>query len=372
MHNSPLRVAVIGTGRPWKSPGHTGFGMAHPHARAYRSTGQCQLVAACDVVRERAEQFVVEHAMDGPEKTAVYTDHETMLAEVKPDMVSVCVWPDLHAPLTIAAAEAGVRAIHCEKPMAPTWGEARRMAEVCRARGVQLTFNHQRRFLAPFQRARQLVKDGAIGTLRRMEGACGDLFDWGTHWLDMFGYYNDDTAGEWVIGQVDARAPKTVFGVPTETQGLCQVRYKNGVTGVLFTGHGANETLGDCANRLIGDDGVIEVLWDKPHLRLRGKGDAAPRTFGDLSEGIHGDAAIDRAVADAVSSLREGKTPLLAADNALKVTEIIFATYESARRRGRVDLPLAVDDSPFAALLAAGAFPEAVAQGPVRDTVLGG
>ena len=31
----------------------------------------------------------------------------------------------------VAAAEAGVKAIHCEKPMATTWGDAKRMAQVC-------------------------------------------------------------------------------------------------------------------------------------------------------------------------------------------------------------------------------------------------
>src|SRR3954451_9912095 len=139
--------------------------------------------------------------------------------------------------MVIAAAEGGAKAIHCEKPMAPTWGEARAMARACDERRVQLTFNHQRRFLAPFQTARQLVRDGAIGDLRRIEGACGDIIDWGTHWLDMFFFYNGETPAEWVIGQIDSREDRSVFGLPLETQGLCQVKFQNDVRGVLFTGY---------------------------------------------------------------------------------------------------------------------------------------
>jgi hypothetical protein len=76
-------------------------------------------------------------------------------------------------------------------------------------------------------------------------------------------------------------------------------------------------------------------------------------------EGKQGGNAISRGIADLIESLEAGRSPRLAADNALRATEVIFAAYESARRRGRVDLPLAIDDSPFRAMLDAGVFPDA-------------
>src|SRR5439155_9487653 len=135
--------------------------------------------AVADIRRESAEAFAAQYG-----DPAVYVDYREMLAEVKPDVVSVATWPHLHAEMVIAAAEAGARAVHCEKPMAPTWGEARRMVEACAESGTQLTFNHQRRFLEPFQTARRLLRDGTVGDLLRIEGACGDMIDWGTHWRD--------------------------------------------------------------------------------------------------------------------------------------------------------------------------------------------
>jgi hypothetical protein len=44
----------------------------------------------------------------------------------------------------------------------------------------------------------------------------------------------------------------------------------------------------------------------------------------------------------------------LSARRALNATEIIFAIYESSRRRGRVDLPLTISDNPLAAMVEAG------------------
>lgn len=340
------RVAIIGCGRTGKEEGRTGAGMAHMHAHGYLETGACDLVALADISRENAEAFAARHSPDA----ALYTDYQEMLAKEKPDVVSVCTWPKLHAPMVVAAAEAGVRAIHCEKPMAPTWGEAKRMHAVAMARGVQLTFNHQRRFLEPFRRARRLLRDGVIGELTRLEGSCSNLIDWGTHWLDMFFFMNGETPAEWVLGQIDSREESSVFGLALENQGLCEVKFRNGVRGVLFTGFDAD--IG-CQIRLAGTEGAIELQNQQPYLRVRGAGDGAWRTE-EAPDGLHGGIAIDRAMADLVECLGAGREPELSSHKAIRCTEVIFATYESSRRRGRVDLPLEGEDSAFLSMLEAG------------------
>src|SRR5207248_4416926 len=171
-----LRVGIIGTGRRKERADARGFGMAHYHAAAYRALPEaCELVACADIVRDNAEAFAA--AMSVPPK-GVFTDYRAMLAEAHPDVVSICTWPHLHAPMAIDCALAGVRAVHCEKPMAASWGAARLMAQECARRGVQLTFNHQRRFGAPFQGARTLLGRGAIGDLVRLEVGCPeDIYD---------------------------------------------------------------------------------------------------------------------------------------------------------------------------------------------------
>src|SRR5205823_11580339 len=120
----------------------------------------------------------------------------------------------------------------------------------------------------------------------------------------------------------------------------------NGVRGLLFTGYDAD--IGG-SNRLIGENGVIELHSQQPHVRVLNPGKAWKMY--ETAEGLHGGVAIDRGVADLVASLESGAEPELSSHKAVRSTEVIFATYESSRRRGRVDLPLEADDSAFLAML---------------------
>jgi UDP-N-acetylglucosamine 3-dehydrogenase len=337
------KVGIIGCGRPWKAEGATGFGMSHAHAEGYKVSGKCAITALADISEENARAFQERH---GGER--IYTDYHEMLAKEALDFVSISTWPHLHAEMVIAAAEAGVKAIHCEKPMAPTYGESRRMVEVCERLGCQLTFNHQRRFGEPFREARRLAREGAIGELRRVEGTTGNLFDWGTHWFDMLFFYNEETPAKWVIGQIDLRDSEKVFGVPVEGHGLSHFLFENGVEGLMTTGVGAFGTL---TNRLVGTEGIIEVGYSNEiPLRYWGKGMSGWETV-PVSEGLHPQDAVARGVVDLIEAYETGHEPETSARRALRATEVIFATYESSRRRARVDLPLEISDSPLIAML---------------------
>ena len=337
------RVAIIGCGRPMRTEGATGFGMAHRHAMGYAASPHAELATLADISLENARAFQEEHGGD-----TIYEDYRQMLAEERPDIVSVCVWPHLHAEMVLAAAESGVQAIHCEKPIAPTFGEARRMVETCERNGVQLTFNHQRRFASPFRVARKLVRDGAIGALQRIEGRCPDMNDWGTHWFDMMHFYNDETPAEWVLGQIDATEIKEVFGMAHETQGISHIRFQNGVEGLLITGAGPSAAT---ANRLLGSEGIIEVGFDQKFPIRICNGQSAGWQNVETDGSIHDRDAMQKGIVNLIEALRAGSEPELAARRALRAAELTFATYESSRRRGRVDLPLEIDDSPLLAML---------------------
>lgn len=342
------RVGIIGCGRPRLSEGATGFGMSHAHARGYTASPDATIVALADISFENAQAF---QAIHGGER--IYTDYRAMLAQEELDIVSISTWPMLHAEMVLAAAESGVKAIHCEKPMAPTFGEARAMVERCEANRVQLTFNHQRRFGPPFRKAKELLQAGAIGPLRRIEGTCDNLFDWGTHWFDMFFFYNDETPAQWVIGQIDSRGSRPIFGALVEGQGVSYFQFENGVHGLLTTGFGSPGLV----NRLVGDTGIIEVghSQDEP-LRLFNAESGGWQTVA-VNGGLHGMDLVELGVLDLIDALKTGREPELSGRRALRATELIFATYESSRRRGRVDLPLTIDDSPLVAMLESGALP---------------
>jgi len=144
------------------------------------------------------------------------------------------------------------------------------MVERCDRRDTQLSVNHQRRFAKPYRRAKELLDDGRIGDLRRIEVGGPDLYDYGSHLFDMCGYLTDQAPVEWVLAQVEYTEENVQFGMHTETQGLARWRYEDGVDGLASTGE---DGLVGCHLRLLGSDGVIEIgREDGPPLRVRADG----------------------------------------------------------------------------------------------------
>ncbi len=352
---SKYRVGVIGCGDNTKKKGSMGYAMAWEHAAAYEKlTEQCEIVACADIVEKNAKAFAERFGAK-----AIYSDYKEMLASEGLDIVSICTWMHLHAEMTIAAAEAGVKAIHCEKPMATTWGDAKRMAQVCRDRDVQLTFNHQRRFGAPFFMAKEMLKAGEIGEMQILQYGGGNLYDTGTHFIDMLSFFNDETPAKWVIAQIDYRGPNLVFGADHEGQAWAAWEYANGVMGMAASGPGS--PIIGAINRIVGTGGVIEVgviSQRQLPLRIKRDGQTEWEVVDTRGESIHGPGFIDRAIADIIDALASGRESQLCARRALISTEIIFACWESSRRRGRVDLPLDVDDNALNAMIQAGQIGE--------------
>ncbi len=324
-----LQVGIIGCGRP-------GRGQARGHVRGWQSAG-CDVVALCDIAPENAVSLSEEFGL----QARVYTDTNELLQSEKLDFVTVCLWPHLHAPAVIAAAQSdNVRAVHCEKPVAPTLTEARHMVHECASRGVQLTFNHQRRFLKSFQSAKQLLDDGAIGELDSMEAHAPDLFDWGTHWFDLMLGFNNQNPVTWVAGQVDWRDAMGIFGVPIERFGMAHFGFENGVRATLIGGRGENSSDG-VRIRLSGTKGQIEIGQGRnpEDNGLRLLNDARGwQTLDVPNEGE--DDPYGRVMADLIRALESGAPSILDARNALQATELIFGAYESARRGERVTFPI--------------------------------
>lgn len=326
-----FRVAIIGCG-----------GRGRAHALGYQASPEVEVVACADPLRENAEklaeEFVIPH---------IYEDYQQMLEEQKPDIVSICTWTALHYPMVMNAVSAGAKAIHCEKPMAPTWGEAKQMHQVCEEAGVLLTFCHQRRFAPSFVKARELLQQGAIGEVYRLEGYCPNLFDWGTHWFDMFLFYNNEIPGEWVMGQIDCSQEKEVFGVPIETYGLSYIKFRNGVYGLMVTGQDGG---GRCQNRILGTEGILEIRHSEGSGLFLFDRKQGWREV-DLQGVVPAGGATTLSLLNLIEGLKTGQEPELSSRKALQATELIFATYESARRRVRVYLPLEIEDSPLISIL---------------------
>ena len=209
---------------------------------------------------------------------------------------------------------------------------------------TQLTFTHQRRFRLDFSKAKKLIGDGAIGEVEQIEGRCPNFFDWGTHWFDMFFYFLDDIQASSVLGQADCSGVHQVFDAPVDAGGVCCVQYETGVRGVLLTGPCENAQTGVRAR---GTDGLTEVFpgADTPFRMLRsggtGKWEDPPMEIPGMAR-EHADA-VAASLRHTVECMQNGEEPLHGSARALKATELIYATYASAQRHARIDLPMGED-----------------------------
>lgn len=367
-------IAFIGTGADPEIQDNEGYAMAYRHGVAYDQLDDCTLAGAADIVPENAAAF--SDYFDIPDG-GVFEDYDAMLETVQPDIVSVCTPPHTHADIVVDCTDIdSVRAIHCEKPMARSWADCQRMIAAVDDAGVNLTFNHQRRFGKPYREAKALLDAGEIGDLERLEMAAPNIYDYGSHSVDLCNYFNDEGSAEWVIGQLDYSTEDKWFGVHNENQTLASWEYENGVEALASTGDFGGAHL-NCHNRLIGTEGVIEVgngfpsgSVDDEVLRIKRDSDDEWESVDTDGEGLHGfDSAeygrayIDRAIEDIVTALAQDDTSELDAHNALNATEIIFAVWESSRAHGRIDLPLDITDNPLDAMIESGELtPE-----PVED-----
>ena len=364
-----LDVAIVGTGPDPTSRDRTGFAMAYRHAQAYREHTNCDITACVDIEPDHAAAFGEYY--DLPD-AAVFTDHDTMLREAQPDVISICVPPSAHAEIVRDCANAPTtRAIHCEKPMATRWDDCQEMVATCAEQNVQLTIDHQRRFARPVVRAKSLIEDDAIGAVRRLEWSEVNLFDAGSHVFDLCDYFVGGSQPSWVLGAIDTSEHREWFGTVNSNRSIVHWAYNNGVQGIASTADGG-ETAVDAYLRIIGENGTIEIQpQEGPPLQMRTTGGWEKiATDGESLYGPRGSKlkgvikrvqgltpgeSLDlpdrpnyaRAIDHAIDCLLSGHEPTISGATALRSTELIFGAWESAHNRSRIEFPIGNVGNPF-------------------------
>ena len=185
----------------------------------WRAARKREFRALADLSQQAMKDFDEHFAEYSDYKPEHFTDAREMLDKSKPDVVSVGVWDKGHAPMTMAAAASGAKAVLCEKPMADTVGAAADMLMVCRRNGVKLAVGHQRRFLPAYTLAKQMIADGEIGDVRLITAFARDgLPNYSSHQTDMFRYLLNDAECAWVMGSVERETDRWARAIPIVEQ----------------------------------------------------------------------------------------------------------------------------------------------------------
>lgn len=187
-----------------------------PGMKQQVAKGGVELVAFCDLIEERAAKAAEEYGTAGAK---VYTDYKELLKDPEIDAVHVLTPNVAHCEISVAALEAGKHVL-CEKPMAATIEDAKRMVEARDRTGKMLTIGYQYRHFPVNQVAKKVVEDGWIGdtyyaeaTYLRRRGVPtwgvftdkskqggGPLIDIGTHALDLTLFLMNNYDVDYVVG----------------------------------------------------------------------------------------------------------------------------------------------------------------------------
>ena len=171
------------------------------HAAAYAACPRAEVVAVCDLVPDLMDAY---EGNWGP--VAKYTDYRAMLEKEDLDLISVATSDHAHAQIVIDAAEAGVKGIFCEKPIATSLQDADRMLAAVESRGIPMSIDHGRRWDPFWIQAKMMVEDGRLGAPTRIVGHLGGrramMFRNGTHMIDAVCYFADADP-EWLVAETE-------------------------------------------------------------------------------------------------------------------------------------------------------------------------
>ncbi len=282
----PVRILILGTG-----------GMAKNHAEAFAAIPGVSVVAGIDTRAEPLAAFRTAHNIPhgfASVQEAIAWGGFDAVTNVTPDAA--------HYPTTLPFLAAGKHVL-CEKPLATNAKDAEEMTAAAARAGVVNMVNLSYRNVPALQKAAQMVRDGAIGTVRHFEasylqswltqpawghwdrepqwlwrlstrhGSKGVLGDVGIHILDFATFIAgmDATQVSCLLQTFD-KAPGGQIGdyvLDANDSATMQVRLSNEALGTVAATRFATGHLNDLRLRLYGQTGGLEVTFEKNESHLR-------------------------------------------------------------------------------------------------------
>ncbi len=337
------RVGIVGCGgiSSQRSNDSPMFG-SNPwsHAKAYAEISQCQVVAVSDIVPESTERFIKTWG-DVWQDVHTYTDHKKMLAKEKLDIISVTTPDDKHADIVIDVADAGIKGIFCEKPLATTIADANRMIDAIEKSKVVINVDHTRRWNPLFHEAKNLIKQGKIGKpntiIATLGGPRAMMFRNGTHIVDMICFMAESDPS-WVFAELeDGYSDYSEY----KGDGGYDPKTEPAVSGYIHFDNGIRSFY-NCDKRMSamsdweinGSEGRIFVndtrceLWTGLSKRL-------------VSIPFYRFTGMEAAIREIINCIETGRKTTSDAREALKTVEIMLGMLESQRLGNtKVKLPL--------------------------------
>ncbi len=158
------------------------YGIMTGHARAMLDNSGVQVLAVCDVYRDRREnwksQVEKRYAKDKASGTYkgcdAYNEFERIVERKDIDAVIIGTPDHWHVPIALAAVRSG-KDVYVEKPMLLTVREGQLLRDAVRQYGAVLQVGSQQRSEFGFRRACEIVRNGWIGKIREVQTYLGEF-----------------------------------------------------------------------------------------------------------------------------------------------------------------------------------------------------
>ncbi len=362
--------------------GHTGRGnFGHQLDLAYQWIPNVELVAVAD-----PDPAGLEAAGKRTGAARCYPDYREMLAKENLDLVSVGpTWFDKQrTQMVIDCAEAGVKGILCEKPLANTLADADAIIDACERNGVRLAVAH-RRANAYEQYAKRLVEQGEIGQIQVMRGhgkadhraGAMDLIVLGTHILDSMRFFAGADV-DWAHGHVtqdgkevtlqDVREGDLGAGLLAGNGVAAYYVFRNGVTAHYESYQGDRAGSRWFGFEIYGTKGIISLrnspggeMYLYPHgLWIPGEADGKWQRIllDEWETQPDGQVRSDRErmhlsnrmiVEELIQAIEEHRDVVACSSgrDARAALEMVMAVHESQRLKQRVEFPLQNRENPY-------------------------
>jgi len=348
-----LRIGIIGCG-----------GIANgKHMPSLAKLDNVEMVAFCDIIRERAEAAAKKY---GTPDAQVYEDYKELLKDESIDVVHVCTPNRSHSFITVDALEAG-KHVMCEKPMAINPTEAKKMVDAAKRTGKKLTIGYQNRFRPDSQYLHKLCQDGELGEiyfakahairrravptwgvfLNEYEQGGGPLIDIGTHALDLTLWMMNNYKVKYVVGNTyhklaerenaaNAWGPWDPKKFTVEDSAFGFITMENGATIILESSWALNTLdVDEAKTTLCGTEAGADM---KDGLRINGeKYSRLYVTKPDLHSGgvaFYEGKSEDPSYLEAkqwIDAIINDTEPTVKPEEAYVVTQILDAIYQSAK-----------------------------------------
>lgn len=346
-----IKIALLGCGK-----------VADLYLPVFKYIKEVELVALADIDQEAANELAKTYSVP-----KVYKTSDDLAADKDIDAVIVATPPQFHADSIEALAAAG-KHILCEKPMAASTADCKRIIKACKDHGVKLQLAHMKRFMRGNQKVRAIIDSGMLGKIFMVEcrwdvavpGLIGSyreklttggglLQDHGPHMFDLIRWWTGNDIKK-ISATVKIVHPQRL----TEDTAIVTADHENGMTSVYHTtrvfygrkfSHDFYKIYGSKGSLAVENEHHFPTMsLESPSLTFFGPQQSARtldvRHTWSIDEQMLQNSAFTNEVKAFSECILNDTSPRVTGEDGLHAMECVVAAYQSTLTGKKIDVPL--------------------------------